>query len=174
MCTSCSTMVDSRTVVVSAWLQFQLFLLLLSSHLLPAAELQVRFLDAALGNDTPACLKSRGVCKTAYYALSQNISNLELRVTRGVYYYSDEDNMTPSLTLTDPTNFTLMGDPKNQGRIVFRCRERIDEKRYNNLAIVGGCNVKIIGITVENCGPYPAGIYVNSVQSIHIANCTFR
>ena len=46
--------------------------------------------------------------------------------------------------------------------------EAIDLDDYNNLAIFGGSNVKIVGITVESCGSYPAGIYVDSVQDILI------
>ena len=48
---------------------------------------------------------------TAYYALGQqNITNLELRVRPGWYFYGNRDDS--ALALTEPENFTLRRDPQ--------------------------------------------------------------
>ena len=145
----------------------------------PQPKPQLRYLDAEQGEDmSDCCLVNSSVpCKTLYYALqncnnmTDSISNLELRVRPGWYYYSKDAS---EIIVKGANNFTLRGDPDKQGKIVFRCRIPFDNDSYNNLAIMGGSNVTIKGITVENCGPSPAGIYVESVHRIVITNCTFR
>lgn len=136
---------------------------------------QIRYLDADNGSDVPACLDdpSTVACQNIYYALlgpRQPISNLELRIGPGTYYYSNETD--GGLFLHNATNVALLG----QGpRVVLRCREYIDDvERYDNLAFFGGRNVEMAGLTVENCGAPPAGIYVESVEEISLTNCTFR
>lgn len=142
----------------------------------------LRYLDAEQGEDiSDCCLVNSSVpCKTLYYALqtctdmTESISNLELRVRPGWYYYSNEESNESEIIVKEAKNFTLRGDPDKQGKIVFRCHVPFDNGSFNNLAIMGCSNVTIKGITVENCGPSPAGIYVRSVHRIVITNCTFR
>ena len=136
---------------------------------------QIRYLDADNGSDVPECLDdpSTVACQNIYYALlgsRQPISNIELRIRPGTYYYSDETD--GGLSLYNATNVALLGQGPG---VVLRCREYIDNvQRYDNLAFFGGRNVEIAGLTVENCGAPPAGIYVRSVEEISLTNCTFR
>ena len=138
---------------------------------------QIRYLDAENGSDVPECLDdpSTVACQNIYYALlgpqaQQPISNLELRIGPGTYYYSNETD--EELSLYNATNIALLGQGPG---VVLRCREYIDNvQKYNNLAFFGGRNVEIAGLTVENCGAPPAGIYVRSVEEISLTNCTFR
>ena len=171
-------MMGSRSLTAALLLDF-VFLthLLLTSHAPPAgAQLTVRYLDAENGTDAPDCITNGSVaCKTLYYALDrEDISNLELRVKPGSYNYS---NLSISIIyLRGAENFTIRGDPDDEGEVVFRCRQLPPSQRFatGDLEIYDGANVTIMGITVENCGPNATGIFVEGVQSIFITNCTFR
>ena len=161
--------------LAAAWLSLLHVLLLLSSHAPTAvAQLRIQYLDGDDGVDTRDCLTNSSIaCKTLHYALDQpTITNLELRVRPGRYYYSNFDNQL--LELIEPKNFILRGDPDDQGKVVFQCRNRIDNATYNNMAIIKGSNVTIEGITVENCGSTPAGIYALYGENLLVTNCTFR
>ena len=155
-------------------LYLQLLLLFFSRLLsVSATQQQIRYLDDENGHDSLECLNSTAVaCKTLYYALGQqSLTNLELRVRPGEYNYTNGTE----LRLKNPEILTLRVDPANQGEVIFRCRSYTDDtKDYNNMAIIGGSKVRIEGITVKDCGPYAAGIYVKSVQDIIISNCTFK
>ena len=140
-------------------------------------ERQIRYVDVENGRDEPECLGNASTslaCQNISYALlrpEQPLTNLELRIKPGTYYYSNETD--GGLSLRNATNVTLRGE--GPGPVVLRCREYIDDDfRYDNLAFFGGRNVEIVGLIVENCGALPAGIYVRSVEEISLINCTFR
>ena len=149
-------------------------LLVIFSHLpaVSATRQQIRYLDNDRGHDNLECRNGATVsCKTLYHALDQqHLNNLELWVRPGEYNYTNDTE----LRLINPENFTLRVDPNSTGEVIFRCPSYTDSKDYNGMAIIGGSNVKIEGITVEDCGPYAAGIYVKAVHDIIITNCTFR
>ena len=161
-----------------------LFLLLVVSNIPKAAtaveERQIRYVRTN-GSDIPQCLESKitpnEACKNIYYALRAEqdpISHMELIISPGTYYVTD--NLThpnQPLFVNDSTHFVLRGE--GEGNIVLRCRNSLDEKgKYNNLAFLRGGTVEIVGVTVENCGAVPAGIYIELVEEIKISNCTFR
>ena len=170
-----AVMPHPRTVASKGHFLLCLQLLSLIFGRLPAvstARQQIRCLDGDNGQDSHECLDGTGVpCKTLHYALSQQpLHNTELRVRPGTYNFTNHTE----LMLKNPENFTLRVYPDDRGEAVFHCRNYTDTKDYNNMGIIGGSNVKIKGITVENCGPYSAGIYVESVRDIIVTKCTFR
>ena len=155
-------------------------LVLVSISANAAGEHNVCYVDVENGCDEPQCCSDARPCKNIYHALNvalnpNDVSNLELRVKPGTYNWSKAD--IESLMLNNTTNFTLKSELGNslEGEVVFRCRNYTNASgEYNNLAIIGGSNITIDGITVEGCGPLSSGIFVDSAEDITIVNCTFR
>ena len=150
-----------------------LLLQLLLSCTVPAADaaLTVRYVDMSSGRDGPECLANASLpCQSLHYALAnQNISGLDVRVRPGGYVYNPDGE----IVLVDPVNLTIRADPDMPGKVVFRC-SGYKEREFNNLAIFRGSNITITGITVEQCGSFPAGIFMDRSEDVLIKNCIFR
>ena len=150
-----------------------LLLQLLLSCTAPAADaaLTVRYVDMSSGRDGPECLANASLpCQSLDYALAnQSISGLDVRVRPGEYVYNPDRNTT----VNDAMDLTIRADPDRPRSVKFRCSEP-RQSEYNNLAIFRGSNITISGITVEECGSFSAGIYVEGSEDVLIRNCTFR
>ena len=85
----------------------------------------------------------------------------------GEYVLSNE------VTVEDAVYLSIRADPARPGEVVVRCAEPL-ESGYNNLAIYRGHNITVAGITVKDCGPWPAGIFMRDVKDGLVKDCIFK
>ena len=134
-------------------------------------EQSVRYL-AENGSDSSECLTDttgEKPCRTLGYALgSETLFDFELRVFAGTYDYGENET-----AITGFVNFSIRSVSESSGDVVFRCSYFSDEQ-FNDLSLYNGRNFSIHGITVQDCGPMSAGVFVENTDGVSVSNCTFR
>ena len=159
-----------RMHITSATLIF--YFCLFSAALSMAKPFTVRYLNRNNGNDTTDCLSASPTqaCKTLRYALSGNISHLNLLIWPEKYNYGAENG----IRISNAKNLLIEKMPNaSDGRVIFNCNS-YNESEYNNLAFFDVKNVTISGITFEECGPKSAAMYMRNCTGLQISECTFR
>ena len=152
-----------------SFIVFALVVLLLR---LPAitAEPSVRYL-AKNGSDSEECLTNsteEKPCRTLEYALgNETLYNFELRVFPGSYYYGENETVIVGFI-----NLSIRKVFESTGAVVFRCRSF--SEKFNDLSLFRGQNFSLHGITVQDCGPRSAGIFVENTDGVLVSDCTFR
>ena len=150
----------------------------------------VRYVSPNNGTNNMSCLTgnssryaSNNPCKNLSFALigeeivgtqhnSCNITtgpnNLCVYLYDGIHYLSGETQVT------NATNVLVTA--VRPGGAVVRCRSfpNTQPSQYDDMSFLCSRNVTVSNLVIERCGPSGSGLFAESVEGLHILNCTFR